>query len=134
LFLPVRAQRKDTIARGEFGKWIIEYVERCLVFAQQLGLGLVHMEDIILVTGYHRTKSWANVAFMKSHTDAQPEVSFRADVTNNNDSEVINWRFSPDRSRGAELNLGPDGEVCCHIICEDQEQRQLSHNFVSLRT
>ena len=70
------------------------------------------MEDIILVTGCHRTRSWANIVFLESHTDAQPEVSFGVDVTNGNGPEVINWRFSPDRSRGAELNLGPDGEVC----------------------
>jgi len=92
------------------------------------------MEDIILVTGCHRTKSWANAAFLGGYTDAQPEVSFGVDVTNNNGSEVINWRFSPDRCRGAELNLGPDGEVCYRVVRADQEQRQLSHDVASLRT
>lgn len=138
------AQRKDTIARGDFGKWIIKHVKSCFSFAQKLGLGLVRMEDIILVTGCHRTKSWANitflgghtddVAFLRGHTDGQPGVSFGVDVTNNNGSEVINWRFSPDRCRGAELKLGPDGEVCYRVVCGEKEQKQLSHGVASLRT
>jgi len=93
------------------------------------------MEDIILVTGCDLTRSWANVAFLGDHTDAQPEpeVSFGVNVTKRNGSEIIDWRFSPNLSRGAELKLGPDGEVCCRVVCDDQEQRQLSHDVASLR-
>jgi len=94
------------------------------------------MDDIILVTGCHRTRSWANVAFLADHKDAQlePEVSFGVNVTKRNGSEVIDWRFSPNLSRGAELKLGPDGEVCYRVVRVDQEQRQLSHDVASLRT
>jgi hypothetical protein len=36
------------------------------------------MEEIILVTGCHRTRSWANVAFLENQVDAQ--VSFGVKV------------------------------------------------------
>ena len=77
------------------------------------------MEDIILVTGFHRTRSWANAAFLESHTDAQ--VSFGVEVADSDGPDMsINWQFSPERVRGAVLSWGPDGKVCYHAICEGQ--------------
>ncbi|KAI0291208.1 hypothetical protein B0F90DRAFT_1778937 [Multifurca ochricompacta] len=63
LSLPVQAQRQDTVARGEFGRWIVKHINLWFAFTQELGLGLNRMEDIILVTGFHRARSWANIAF-----------------------------------------------------------------------
>jgi hypothetical protein len=113
-FLPVSAQRQDTMARGDFGQWIIKNIGIWFAFAQTLGLGIEQMEDIILVTGFHRTKSWANVAFLESHADAQ--ASFGVEVTDASGPGVnIKWRSSPERVRGALLSWGPDGEVCYFI-------------------
>jgi hypothetical protein len=110
-FLPVPAQRQDTIARGDFGQWIIKHIGIWFAFARRLGLGIEQMEDIILVTGFHRTKSWANVAFLESHMDAQ--VSFGVEVTDaDSPGSNIKWRHSPERVRGALLSWGPDGKVC----------------------
>jgi len=117
LYLPVEAKRQDTVARGDFGKWMIGHIDRWFTFSQKLGLGLENMEDIILVTGCHRTRSWINIAFFGCHTDAR--VSFGVNVTQADDgdgSEVdIKWRLSPDRIRGAELSRGPNGKVCCGV-------------------
>ncbi len=57
------------------------------------------MEDIILVTGTHRTRSFTNVAFPGGQEDAQ--VSFRAKVDLRDDIVIINWQFSHERDRGA---------------------------------
>ncbi|KAI0248894.1 hypothetical protein BJV78DRAFT_1232297 [Lactifluus subvellereus] len=64
------------------------------------------MEDIILVTGCHRTRSWTNVAFLESQADAQ--VSFGVDR--------ITWQFSRKQTQGAVLNRGPGGTD----LAEDQ--------------
>jgi len=73
LSLPVPARREDTVARGEFEQWIINIDCWCL-FMKSLGLGIEDMEDIILVTGCHRTRSYTNVIFSESQDGAQ--VSF----------------------------------------------------------
>jgi hypothetical protein len=67
------------------------------------------MEDIVLVTGTHRTRSWTNVAFPGGPEDGQ--ISFGANVASRGDSVAINWTFSHERNRGAVLNRGPNGEV-----------------------
>ncbi|KAH9029313.1 hypothetical protein EDB83DRAFT_2654975 [Lactarius deliciosus] len=66
------------------------------------------MEDIILVTGTHRTRSCTNIAFLGGQEDAQ--VSFQAKVDRRDDIVTINWQFSRERDRGAVLNCGRDGE------------------------
>ena len=122
LFLPIQAQRQDTIARGDFGQWIIKHIDRWFAFTRHLGLGIEQMGDIILVTGCHRTRSWTNVAFLESQTDAQ--VSFGVDVTNENGPEVsIKWRSSHKNIRGAMLSWGPSGKVCSCAIFEGQWNR-----------
>ena len=67
------------------------------------------MEDIILVTGTHRTRSWTNVAFPGGQEGAK--ASFGAKAGHHGDTIAINWQFSHERNQGAVLNCGPDGEV-----------------------
>ena len=108
LYLPIQAKGENTVASADFGKWIIKHIDRWFAWARQLGLGINRMEDIILVTGTHRTRSWTNVAFPKDQGDAR--VSFGANVAHYGDVVAVNWQFSHG-NRGAVLNRGPDGEV-----------------------
>ncbi|KAH9020579.1 hypothetical protein EDB85DRAFT_518885 [Lactarius pseudohatsudake] len=108
LCLPIQAKGEDTVASADFGKWIIKHIDRWFVWARELGLGIDRMEDIVLVTGTHRTRSWTNVAFPGGQGDAQ--ASFRAKVDHDGDAVSLNWQFSHERDRGAVLNRGPDGE------------------------
>jgi hypothetical protein len=94
---------------------MIKHIDRWLSFTRRLELG-IEMEDIILVTGCHRTRSWASVVFSEDPEDAQ--VSFGVEVTGvNGPNTNINWRFSPENSGGAVVNWGPDGRVCDYAIC-----------------
>ncbi len=75
--LPVAARREDTLAQDLFRKWIIKHIDTWFAFSQQHGLG-IEMEDIVLVTGCHRTRSWSNIAFYETREDAQ--VSFEVQL------------------------------------------------------
>ncbi len=109
------AQRQDTLARRDFGQWIVEHIDRWLAFARRLGLGIVQMEEIVLVTGCHRSRSWANVAFLENHTNAQ--VSFGVKVVR--DPVIsIKWQLSPWPVQEAVSNFGPEGEVCLFATSE----------------
>jgi len=109
LYLPLDAQCQDTRARGDFGKWMLKHIDRWFAFARDLGLGIDHMEEIILVTGCDCTKSWANVAFLEGQTHGQ--ASFGVKVDQGHDIS-INWQFSPTKTQGAVCNWGPEGKVC----------------------
>ena len=85
---------------------MIEHIDRWFAWAQDLGVGIDRMEDIILVTGAHLTRSWANAAFLEGQTNGR--VSFEAQVVADTS---INWHVSPDRVIGAVLNHGPVGTV-----------------------
>jgi hypothetical protein len=102
----VPAQREDTIARRDFAKCICKNIDVWFAFAQQLGLDVRRIEDIILVTGRDLARSWLNVAF----TDCQggEQVSFGARVTGTSDVE---WQISPEDIRGATVNRRPSGQV-----------------------
>ncbi len=106
LTIPIRARCEDTVAHGDFGKWMIRHIDHWFSWAQQLGVGIDRMEDIVLVTGFHRTRSWTNVAFLEEKTAAR--VSFEAHV---HAGTNVNWLVSPDRIVGAVLNHGPIGRV-----------------------
>lgn len=67
------------------------------------------MEEIVLVTGCHLTRSWANVTFLEGQTHAQ--ASFGIDVTQGRDV-CINWHFSLGNTQGVVCNWGPEGPVC----------------------
>ena len=107
--LPTQARCEDTVALGDFGQWMIKHVDPWFAWVRQLGVGITRMEDIVLVTGAHRTRSWTNVAFPGGQVDAQ--VSFGANVATRGDTVTINWKFSQECSRGAVMNCGPSGEV-----------------------
>ena len=110
LCLPIQAKGENTVASAEFGKWIIKHIDRWFAWArQQLGVGINRMEDIILVTGTHRTRSSTNVIFPGGRGDAQ--ASFGAKINHRGGIVTLNWQFSHESNRGAVLNCGPDGEV-----------------------
>ena len=89
---------------------MIKYIDRWFAFTLRLQLG-IQMEDIILVTGCHRTRSRAVAAFLEGQDDAQ--VSFGVKTANINDSDTgITWQFSPAHVRGAVVDWGPEGKVC----------------------
>ena len=103
LALPVQAQSEDTVALGAFGDWMVKHIDTWYAFARGIGLGINRREDIILVTGHHRTKSWINVAFTQGGRNAG--VSF---VQASSDSHVY---LEQKYVRGGQLKLGPTGEV-----------------------
>jgi hypothetical protein len=107
LSLPIQANGENTVAMADFGKWIIRHIDRWYAWVRQLGLGVNRMEDIILITGTHRTRSWTNVVF----PGGQGNATFGARVDHNGDVVVVNWRFSHELNQGAVLNCGPEGEV-----------------------
>lgn len=109
LSLPVQAHGEDTVAFGDFGKWMIKHIDAWFAFARRLGLGINRMEDIILVTGRHLTKSWVNVAFTQRRQDAG--VSF--DVHASGHSHVS---LEQEYVRGGDLKLGPTGRVWIRAI------------------
>ena len=110
--LPVAARSENTLAQGDFGRWIVKHISTWFAFVRKLGLGIEQMEEIILVTGCDRSKSWTNVAFLGGQADAQ--VTFGVSVEGNNPS--INFQFSPENARGGLLRHGPEGVVSWNAI------------------
>lgn len=113
LCLPVQAQREDTIARGAFRDYIVRHIHNWYAFARSLGLGIDHMEDIILVTGRDRARSCTNVTFPGTEGQAEARVSFGVEVST---SVGIRWSFSRENILGAVLNRGRSGKVCWFVI------------------
>ena len=109
LYLPTEARCENTVALGDFGDWMIKHIDSWFPWVRRLGVGIERMEDIVLVTGTHRTRSWTNVAFPGGQTDGL--VSFGANVATRGEVVTINWKFSHEYTRGAVLNYGPNGEV-----------------------
>ena len=91
---------------------MVKHIDSWFSFARNLGLGIEEMEEIILVTGCDRTRSWTNVAFLGSQADAQ--ASFGVKVEGPNTS--INFQFSPENAQGAVLRHGPEGTVRLHTV------------------
>jgi hypothetical protein len=104
-------RRKDIIAKSaleEFGKRIVNHIDRWFKWARNLKLeeGPSRMDDIILVTGTHRTRSYVNAAFPGGQEDAEVSFTVRVDLPGN----II--KFPHKRNRGAAMvNYGPKGEV-----------------------
>ena len=66
------------------------------------------MEDIVLVTGCHRTRSWSNIAFYESQADSRISLSVQVpDI-----GTTVRWRVLSQRVQGVVLSHGPSGEVC----------------------
>ena len=72
------------------------------------------MEEIILVTGCDRTRSWTNIAFLGNRVDAQ--VSFGVQVEGSASGTSINFQFSSENARGAVIRRGPEGTVRLHTV------------------
>jgi hypothetical protein len=104
LYLPFPAEREDTVAHGDFAKWIVKNIYNCMRLAEERGLGANRMEDIILVTGRHLAKSWVRAVFSESREGAH--VSFG--VRESGDSVV---HLEERNVSGAQLTFGPNGEV-----------------------
>ena len=62
------------------------------------------MEDIVLVTGCHRARSWVISTFSESQADAQ--VSFGTNFLGGSGVD-LEWRDA----RGGDLKIGPSGRV-----------------------
>src|SRR6266850_3184889 len=116
LSVPVRAQRQDSLARRDFAKWMVKHIDTWFAFARRLAFGIEQMEEIILVTGRDRTKSWVNVAFLGCEADAQGSFGFK--VVPDLVGDSIEWQLCPGKVRGAVLNKGPGGKVRWSVICK----------------
>jgi len=104
LSLPFPAACEDTVAQGDFGKWLVKNIDCCMKVAEDLGLGVNRMEDIILVTGRHLARSWVNVVFSESRGGAQ--LSFVVQASGNSGVHL-----EERGATGGDLKLGPSGEV-----------------------
>jgi hypothetical protein len=85
----------------------MQNIDVWFAFAEELGLGLRCIEDIILVTGRDLARSWFNVAF--SDCEGGEQVAFGARVNGVSDVE---WQVLPEDIRGTMVNHGPSGQVC----------------------
>jgi len=65
------------------------------------------MEDIVLVTGYHRTRSYTNVIFSESQDGAQVSLGVRVGGSGVN----VEWRSFGEQIGGVLVNRGPSGPV-----------------------
>ena len=104
--LPVVARREDTLHQAHFGRWLIRHIDSWFAFSQWHGMG-IQMEDIILVTGCHRTRSRSNIVFYDSQVDSR--VSLR--VQTPGIGTTVHWQVLSQRIQGAMLSHGPSGEV-----------------------
>ncbi len=101
------ARREDTLSQAHFGTWITRHIDSWFAFSQRHGLG-IEMEDIVLVTGCHRTRSWSNITFYESQADSRISLSVQVpDI-----GTTVRWRVLSQRIQGAVLSHGPSGEVC----------------------
>jgi len=93
---------------------MIDHIDSWFDFFQSLKLGIEFMEDIVLVTGWHRTRSCTNVVFLDSGDGAQVSFGVRVGASGAN----IEWQFSREHIRGVVVNRGPSGNV---RICSQRD-------------
>jgi hypothetical protein len=108
----------------------VKHIDSWFAFAGKLELGIERIEEIILVTGCDRTKSWANIAFLGNQADSQ--VSFGVRVKGPDPG--ITFQFSLENAQGAVLRHGPEGEVRCTPFETIDKFRQLWHDSLPIRT
>ena len=70
------------------------------------------MEEIILVTGCDRTRSWTNITFLGGQADAK--VLFGVKIEG--PDSKINFQLSPELVRGAVISQGPEGTVSLYAV------------------
>ena len=121
LLLPVRAQREDTLAGGEFAEWMVKHIDLWFSFAKGLHAGIERMDDIILVTGRHRTNSWTNIAFIESQGPVRRgpmQVTLSVRVSGSPSSHVgVDWKPPREPGQGVVFSMGPSGEVRRCLAC-----------------
>lgn len=73
----------------------VRHINLWFAFAENLGLGINRMQDIILVTGRHCARSWVNIAFSEGRgiqkfpsQFGRPELSA---LISKDDSYVETW-------------------------------------------
>ena len=82
---------------------MLKHIEEWFTFARNSGAGIVRREDIVLVTGHHLAKSWANIVFQ----EGDREVTFEGRVTGDFESHM-EWKFTPG---GVAYDFGPSGNL-----------------------
>ena len=82
--------------------------------ADERGLGVNRMEDIILVTGRHLARSWVRAVFSEIPGRGGAEVSFIAQASGNSVVHLEERSVS-----GAQAEFGPSGEVGFCTIFKD---------------
>ena len=97
-------------------RWIVKHIDNWFAFARRLELGIQQMEEIILVTGCDRTRSWTNIAFLENEVDAQVSFGVRVEGPTSTSNTGINFQFLPENARGAVLRHGPEGTVRLRTI------------------
>ena len=113
LSLPVAAGREDTLAQGDFGRWMVKHIDSWFAFGRSLGLWIEQMEDIVLVTGCDRTRSWTNIAFLGAERE-EARVTFGVKV--DDPGTGIHFQLLPGLVRGAMINQGPQGVVRLYVV------------------
>jgi hypothetical protein len=86
---------------------MVKHIGSWFDFAQGCGMGIAGMEEIILVTGCDRTRSWTNIAFLGGQADAQVSFGVKVEDPGTN----INYQLLPELVRGAVISQGPEGKV-----------------------
>jgi hypothetical protein len=86
-------------------------IHDCVRLAEDRGLGVSRMEDIIIVTGRHLAKSWVRAVFSECQEGAQ--VSFG--IQTSGDSVV---HLEKRNVSGAQLKFGPNGRVGFFVRAE----------------
>jgi hypothetical protein len=107
------AQRRDTLARGDFAKCMIRYINEWFAFAQERISG-IGSEDIILVTGCHLARTWATIAFQ----ERGEQIAFGVQVSGVSN---VAWQFTPAGTLRVAYNLGPSGQVRFCILFLPQQ-------------
>jgi hypothetical protein len=94
---------------------MLEHIDSWFSFARGLGLGIDHMEEIILVTGCHRTRTWANVVFLENQSRAQASFGIKETQARgreaNDQSINLKWEFPLGSAQGAVCSQGPEGNL-----------------------
>jgi hypothetical protein len=85
---------EDTLAVDHFREWITKHIDSWFALTQKYRLGL-KIEDILLVTGCHRTRSWSNVAFPEA--EVNKTFSVKVDIA----GASIKWDGSKVNFPGA---------------------------------
>jgi hypothetical protein len=87
LSLPNGGHHEDVIRAQAFEHYIRGQVDKWFNWAQNNGLGVERMEDLILVSGCTLVTSWAAAAFVDDTMDA--EISLASRTLNNGGASFV---------------------------------------------